>query len=110
MSVRATGRVELAVDVVAVQEATERGRALLATLREVLLAQEEGHVAGCVAGVLVLDPGHILGRDPVQRDVGGLARLPSSSVEEGALGGAEILADLRGGPRHVARLLDAGHR
>ena len=109
VSVRATGRAELTVYVVAVQEAPERGRVECTALRDVLPTQEERNVAGCIASVLVLDPRDILGRDPVQCDICGLACLPSGSVEEGALGGAEVLADLRCGLGHVARLLDTGH-
>ena len=109
VSVRATGRAELTVYVVAVQEAPERGWVHRTALRDVLPTQEERNVAGCIASVLVLDARDILGRDPVKCDVCGVASLPSGSVEEGALGGAEVLADLRGGLGYVARPLDTGH-
>ena len=109
VSVRATERDELTVDVVALQETPERSLVLCAALSDVFSTQEERNVTGCIARVLVLDACDILGRDPIQRDVCGLARLPGGSVEERALGGAEVLADLRCGLRYVARLLDAGH-
>eukprot|EP00966_Prymnesium_polylepis_P233586 5402812-Prymnesium_polylepis.1 len=98
---------EAAVDVVAVEEAAEPGRVNGAPLGQVFLREEEGDVAGRVAGVLVLDARHVLRSDAVEGLVLRQPGLAERFVEEGAASEAEVLALLRVVPAGLDRALDA---